>query len=205
MGAVTTPVVEWAAASQALGLRGGSGDQYVVAPVPSGVLLAVVDGLGHGAEAELAAETAIGVLREHAHEPVIAVLNRCHRRLLTTRGVVLSMALFNAADGTMIWLGVGNVEGILLRADPMARPRRESLLLRAGVVGAQLPPLQGAILSVSPGDTLILATDGVRSDFGRDVLAGDQLQKTADRILSQHGKGTDDALVLVARYLGGAG
>jgi negative regulator of sigma-B (phosphoserine phosphatase) len=72
------------------------------------------------------------------------------------------------------------------------------------VVGAQLPQLQGAILSVSPGDTLIFATDGVRSDFARDVLADDPPQRTADRILAQYSKGNDDALVLVARYLGGA-
>ena len=30
-------------------------------------------------------------------------------------------------------------------------------------------------------------------------------QQLADQILARHGKGTDDALVLVARYLGGAG
>jgi negative regulator of sigma-B (phosphoserine phosphatase) len=204
MGAVSTRLIEWAAASRALESPGGSGDQYLVGLVPNGMLLAVADGLGHGIEAELAAETALGVLREHAEEPVIALFNRCHRRLRTTRGVVLSVALFHAVEGAMTWLGVGNVEGILLRADPAARPRQESLLLRAGVVGAQLPQLQGAILSVSPGDTLILATDGVRSDFARDALADDPPQRTADRILSQYSKGNDDALVLVARYLGGA-
>ena len=32
-----------------------------------------------------------------------------------TRGVVLSIALFNAENNTMTWLGVGNVDGLLLR------------------------------------------------------------------------------------------
>ena len=204
MDAVTTRLIEWAVASQALGPRGGSGDQYLVAPAPNGILLAVVDGLGHGAEAERAAEAAVETLREHAGETLIALVDRCHRRLRATRGAVLSVASFSGVEGTMTWLGVGNVEGVLLRADPAAVPRRESLLLRPGVVGAQLPSLQGAIVSVSAGDTLIFATDGVTSDFAVDALAEDPPQKTADRILSYHSKGTDDALVLVARYLGGA-
>jgi serine phosphatase RsbU (regulator of sigma subunit) len=205
MDAVTTRLIEWAVASRALGPRAGSGDQYLVVPVPNGILLAVVDGLGHGAEAERAAAAAVDVLREHAREPVIALVDRCHRRLRATRGAVLSLASFSAVEGTMTWLGIGNVEGVLLRADPAAVPRRECLLLRAGVVGAQLSSLQGAVLSVRAGDTLIFATDGVTSDFAGDAVAEDPPQKTADRILSYHSKGTDDALVLVARYLGGAG
>jgi negative regulator of sigma-B (phosphoserine phosphatase) len=204
MGAVSTRLIEWAAASRALQSPGGSGDQYLVVAVPNGMFVAVVDGLGHGMEAGVAAETAIGVLREYAQEPVIALFNRAHRRLRATRGVVLSVASFDAGEGAMTWLGVGNVEGVLLRADPDTRPRRESLLLRPGVVGARLPQLQGAILSVSPGDTLIFATDGVRSDFAVDAQADDPPQETADRILAKYSKGNDDALVLVARYVGGA-
>ena len=203
MGAVTTRLLDWATASRALRPRAQSGDQFVVTPVPSGVLLAVVDGLGHGAEAEVAAEAAVDILRERAHESVISLLDRCHRRLRATRGAVLSLAVFNAAESTMTWLGVGNVEGVLLRADPRIRPPRESLILRPGVVGVQLPPLQTTTLSVSLGDTLIFATDGVRSDFMTGALGDDPPQKAADRILFQHGKGTDDALVLVARYVGG--
>jgi negative regulator of sigma-B (phosphoserine phosphatase) len=204
MVAVTAPLVDWAAASQALAPPGGSGDQYVVAPRPNGVVLAAVDGLGHGADAELAAALAIDVLREHAHESIIPLVNRCHRRLASTRGVVLSVAVFNALEGTMTWLGVGNVDGVLLRRDPLASPRREFLLLRAGVVGVQLPTLQATIVPVAPGDTLIFATDGVRSDFAGHAHPGEPPQRTADRILSQFGKGTDDALVLVARYVGAA-
>jgi hypothetical protein len=118
--------------------------------------------------------------------------------------VVLSAAAFNAAESTVTWLGVGNVDGVLLRADSLANPRREFLLLRAGVVGVKLPTLQATILPVAPGDTLVFATDGVRNDFAGHAHPSDPPQRTADRILSQHGKGTDDALVLVARYMGGA-
>jgi hypothetical protein len=49
---------------------------------------------------------------------------------------------------------------------------------------------------------LVLATDGIRHDFVANLNPGPP-QAMADRILHQYAKGTDDALVLVAQYLGG--
>ena len=57
---------------------------------------------------------------------------------------------------------------------------------------------------VAPGDILIFATDGIRSDFSEGLTGSEVPQRTADRILAQYGKHTDDALVLVARYVGQA-
>lgn len=82
-------------------------------------------------------------------------------------------------------------------------PAREYLLLRGGVVGYQLPPLHASTIPVARGDTLILATDGIRSGFAEGLDLGEPPQRIADHILAQHGKSTDDALVLVGRYIGG--
>src|SRR5262245_2765968 len=40
-----------------------SGDHYLVAPFPGGALVAVVDGVGHGNEASIAARTAVNTLK----------------------------------------------------------------------------------------------------------------------------------------------
>jgi hypothetical protein len=61
------------------------------------------------------------------------------------------------------------------------------------------------VVPVRRGDILILATDGIRSEFTRGVIVTDPIQKIADRILADHGNATDDALVLVSRYLGSRG
>jgi serine phosphatase RsbU (regulator of sigma subunit) len=123
---------------------------------------------------------------------------------MKTRGVVMSLAFFNAQDSTLTWVGVGNVEGMLVRADAKAHPARESVLLRGGVLGYELPPLRASVIPVFRGDTLILSTDGIRHGFAEELTLRDSPQQIADRILAHSGKGTDDALVLVARYLGGA-
>jgi hypothetical protein len=130
-------------------------------------------------------------------------MQQCHQSLTGSRGAVISVAAFSAAMETMTWLGVGNVDGLLLRAEAAATPSRELLLLRGGVVGVHLPALTAAIVPVVPGDTLIFATDGVRSEFLDQIRAHrDAPQTLAGRILERFGRGTDDALVLVARYLG---
>ena len=196
------PLIDWGVATLALPGQAESGDRGVVKPFPNGVLVAVVDGLGHGQEAAAAAKIAAEKVERYAHESVITLLRRCHERLKATRGVVMSLVSFNARNATLTWLGVGNVEGVLLRANVNARPARESLLLRGGVVGYQLPPLRTSVLPVTRGDTLIFATDGIRDGFAEGLPLSDPPQHIADRILVQHGKGTDDALVLVARYVG---
>jgi hypothetical protein len=196
-------VLDWSVASLALQGERVCGDQHVVQPFPNGVLAAVVDGVGHGAEAAAASQAAIATLKAHAHESVLSLLKRCHDNLRQTRGVVLTLASFQLFDGTITWTGVGNVEGVLLRADAGEGPVCEYVLQHGGVVGLQLPPLRGLVLPVFLGDTLILATDGIRGGFAERVALEDSPRQIADRILRQEVKGTDDALVLVARYLGG--
>ena len=204
MATVTTGVIEWAVAEMALPGQVESGDRYLVTPTPDGALVAVVDGLGHGAEAASAAQAAVRCLERDARQPVISLIQSCHGRLAATRGAVMSVAAFNVREETMTWVGVGTVEGVLLRAHSTVSPRRESLLLRGGVVGVHLPALFASIIPVVRGDTLILATDGVRNDFAEHLVPGGPAQQLADRIVADWGTRTDDTLVLVARYLGPA-
>jgi len=199
----TAPSIEWAFAGKAVAGQTVSGDLHLVRPFASGVLVAVVDGLGHGDDATLAARTAIDVLRDNADQPVIKLVEYCHHALAKTRGAVMTLASFHPLDASLSWLSVGNVAGLLLRADPRATPAFETAMPRGGVVGYQLPLLRAQVVTVSRGDLLILASDGIRDGFEQGVASSHTPQQIADRILSRHFKGTDDGLALVARYLGG--
>jgi hypothetical protein len=70
------------------------------------------------------------------------------------------------------------------------------------LIGYQLPPLRAEVTPVAKGDVLVLATDGVGPDFALEARVPQSSQVIADRILERCSKGSDDALVLVARYLG---
>lgn len=198
-------LVEWGVAQIAIEGETVSGDGHLVSPYHDGLLIGVIDGLGHGAEAAAAAQTAVVTLGEHAHEPVISLLKRCHEALRSTRGAAVSLASFNAMYGTMTWLGVGNVEGVLLRADKNAVPLQENVMLFPGVAGHQFPSLRAVVTPVNADDLLVLFTDGIRRDFlSEPPIPGHSAQRIADRICAKYRKGTDDALVLVARYRGAA-
>jgi serine phosphatase RsbU (regulator of sigma subunit) len=195
------PVLELGWAGTAL--EEESGDVHVFAELEAGALVAVIDGLGHGFEAAVAARAAARILESFAAEPLAALVDRCHEALRQTRGAVMSLAAFDARASRMTWAGIGNVEGVLLRAGAPAA-RRETITLRGGIVGYQLPALRTSTLSLSPGDTLFLATDGIRDVFTEELPSPATPQQLADAILARHSRGSDDALVLVARYLGGA-
>lgn len=192
--------LDWGVAGLPFGGQGRSGDDHLVAPFPDGVLVAAMDGVGHGAEAAQAAGISRQVLEAHPAEPVVDLVRHCHEALRDTRGAVMSLASIDTARRLMSWIGVGNVQGVLLHA---GASRPEELLLRSGVVGAQLPALQAAAIPIAPGDTLIFATDGIEGGFSRSLGRTGSAQAAAESILTHHGRRTDDALVLVARYLGG--
>jgi phosphoserine phosphatase RsbX len=195
-------MVEYGVAKFVLPGQGESGDHHLVCCNRNGILVAAIDGIGHGEAAAKAARAAAALLRSSADEPIISLVERCHAELRATRGVVLSLACIDPEHGMMTWLGIGNVQGVLMRADARNGNAQESLLLRAGVVGSQLPALQATVLPIVRGDTLFFATDGVRSDFSVTLSARENPQRAAHRILELYGSGNDDALVLVARLTG---
>jgi phosphoserine phosphatase RsbX len=194
--------IEWSVASRALPGERMSGDLHVVAGWADGVLAGVVDGLGHGDEAMAAARTAVAVLEEHAGQSVIALVRRCHEALRGTRGAVMTLVSVDHREQTATTVGVGNVETVLFRANPLARPRRESVLLRGGVVGYNLPQLQASVFPLAAGDVVVFATDGLREDFAELVTETETVSKLAGRVMARKFRGTDDALVLAFRYLG---
>jgi negative regulator of sigma-B (phosphoserine phosphatase) len=196
------PLVEYGVAKFVLPGQGESGDQHLVRCGGNGILIAAIDGIGHGEEAAHAAKAAISILKANADEPAISLVQRCHEGLRLTRGVVLSLATIDPEHGMMTWLGVGNVQGVLMRADSKKGTDQEVLLLRAGVIGSRLPALQAAVIPIVKGDTLVFVTDGIRSNFAEDLSALESPQRVADKILKKHCRETDDALVLVVRLTG---
>ena len=176
-----------------------SGDLEVVHVDDSGALFAVIDGVGHGSEAFQAAEVARGVLEAHPRDPVAALFERCHDAMRHTRGAVMSLACIDLVSGVMNWLGVGNVRTILYQAGASGLPDQRELLLRPGIVGAQLPPLLPEQVALRGRDILVFATDGIRSNFADRRIAASAPDALARHIMANYRLGTDDALVLVAR------
>jgi phosphoserine phosphatase RsbX len=179
-----------------------SGDRACIGHTDAGVLVGVVDGLGHGANAGEAAHHAAVVLEDPVTGMgVTQALQRCHAALRGTRGAVIALAAFPADATDMEWLAVGNIEGILVRGRS-GRPGREMIVQRPGIVGHHLPALRSATIPLSTGDTLVFATDGVRREVAQAVSGRRATQRVggAAELLQEFATGNDDALLLTARY-----
>src|SRR5207237_1340736 len=79
------PLVEYGVAKFVLPGQGESGDHHLVCCNQGGILIAAIDGIGHGEEAANAAKAAVSILKAGADEPVISLLQRCHEGLRGTR------------------------------------------------------------------------------------------------------------------------
>jgi phosphoserine phosphatase RsbX len=193
--------LELGIAERALPGERRSGDRAVLAAYDGGALVAAIDGLGHGGDAADAADAAAAVMAEHPDSDPLQLIEACHAALARTRGAVMTLAWFDLVAESLSWTGVGNVEGRLVHARAGPRAPTHGALTKGGVVGYNLPSIRVTGTDLEDGDVMVLATDGIDSAFARAIAEGGHAQDIADRILSAHGKASDDALVVVVRYL----
>jgi serine phosphatase RsbU (regulator of sigma subunit) len=158
--------------------------------------IAVIDGLGHGAQAAAAALAATTDLAAHpTRDPAAAILG-CHDMLKGTRGAALLVVRVDVGAGQLTFAGVGNVEAQLWQ-----NGRTQHLVSDRGIVGSVLPRLRPVSLELGGDWRLLMYTDGIRNRFDlgglRETAAGGH--DCAEAVLHAWGRQTDDAIVLVAQ------
>ncbi|HEX5222075.1 MAG TPA: SpoIIE family protein phosphatase [Verrucomicrobiae bacterium] len=195
--------IDYGVAARTLAGQPCSGDACFVNEAEEQTILAVIDGLGHGPPAADAAATAVAELQSNPDLPLVRLIERCHRALLHQRGVAMTLVSIPSTGNVLNWVGVGNVWGGLFVAAG-SQQRWRSLLPQMGIVGHRLPRLRVGQAELTPGDWLVVATDGVSIDFDGGIAMKGPPREVATGLLTRHFKGNDDALVLAARYPGEA-
>lgn len=194
--------VAWTSAGRPRPGESESGDLAVHLELDDGVVVAVVDGLGHGPEAAAAAAGARDVIEATAAAaPLDEVLRQVHEALARTRGVVMTIASIGCS-GLMRWVGVGNVEAHVMRGDGPVPRRAASAVLYGGVLGYRLPGVKVSTVELEPGDLVLMATDGIDPDFADMVPRADTDEELTARLVERCARPHDDALVAAARYRG---
>lgn len=165
-----------------------------------GLVMAVIDGVGHGREARLAADRAVAALSASAGSEPVELLRAVDLACRDSRGVAASVAWWRPELDAIEVAGVGNVS---VRLFSPGQPER-ALLPTPGVLGARSPSRWSAARSfpVAGRVALVLHTDGLAArsltDRGDESLFRSPI-RVADHLVEQHGKDHDDVLVLVAR------
>jgi negative regulator of sigma-B (phosphoserine phosphatase) len=177
------------------------GDQYLIKELADFTLLVVVDGLGHGEEASHAAKKAIETIDAHANEDIETLFKRCDAALGNTRGAAITLVKLDL-NYTMKYVAIGNVMGVHWYIHQSSRLKQKSFFLVGGIVGSRSPSsIQVKEFTCGPGDTLILATDGIQNQFETEPPRFQSPDKIAQQIFSSYRNKKDDGLVLVAQLL----
>jgi hypothetical protein len=193
--------VDWAVCATPYPGQARSGDAFVVRPTATGILVGVVDGLGHGHEAADVADAVVATIEATEGPSPTAYLVACHQALLGSRGAAMTLSIIEPDRGRLLWVAVGNVEAVVVRRSRGGAPAmRWSVPLRGGVVGSRLPPLHESTVSLAPGDVLVSATDGVAPAFLDGVDVSIPASTLARRLHGRYAKTTDDSLMLAARW-----
>ncbi|BCZ22432.1 SpoIIE family protein phosphatase [Mycobacterium senriense] len=196
--------IEWARAGRPLPSEYTSGDRGIAVDVGGeAALFGVVDGLGHGPAAAEAALRAVDVVTRAGSERVEVLIQLCHRVLVGTRGVAMTLARVDFAANTITWTGVGNVTADLVAKVPTGIEIRSSARLIGGIVGYRIPEIRPAqVVPMRPGDLIVMSTDGIAEDYLDHIDFSATAVAIAEGLLGKDAKETDDAMVLAARHRG---
>lgn len=192
------PHLQIGAASRPLAGEMFNGDDYLVLhPEQHLTILAVIDGLGHGKDAHLAAEAAKERMLIRAGLPPETLMQQVHEALKPTRGATVAITSLDTATQKLTFIGVGNIEARLIRPN-----QTSNLLSTNGIVGHNLRKTRLIQESFAPGDLILLFSDGVALHLLPGVMNWQATpQCIADEIIHEFTKPNDDATVLIARYL----
>jgi len=171
------------------------GDAAVLHALPGGAwLAAIVDGLGHGEPAALAAQAALRTLAQAGTAPLANLLPQLQSALADTRGAAVGLLHLQGWQGHHVALG--NTRTMRWRDGRLLR-----LFSQYGIAGGGLPArVDVTTLDLRPGDCVLMATDGVDERLELPVMLPEWRRKPAllcDHLLARWRQPQDDAGVLV--------
>ncbi len=188
--------VSWGAEARPKQGQSVSGDCYLIERFdPAGLQVAVIDGLGGGNEAAVAAQAALSVVRNALDLDPTRLMQLAHKALQGTRGAVMALMTFDLRRRSVSYVGVGNIGTQVYSTQPI-KP-----ISKNGIVGYRMPPLLKLVFNYNYGDTFVIFSDGISSRFNADTQIDPSLppQSLAELIMRHHGKSNDDATVVVIR------
>lgn len=171
------------------------GDSCVAIETPAGRTLLVVDGLGHGPDAAIAANEAVRLFQRYRGLAVPQILEYIHAGLRHTRGAAVAIARVDTTQPTIIYGGIGNISGALVNATETRR--MISLNGTAGHVARKIQTFDYAAID----GWIVMHSDGVSSNWSLDRYPG--ITRMNPTLISailyrDFSRKRDDATVLIA-------
>ncbi|MET0050305.1 MAG: SpoIIE family protein phosphatase [Candidatus Thiodiazotropha sp.] len=155
-------------------------------------MLTLVDGLGHGREAEKASQAVLEHIDQDPERPIEQLFSEANLAIKQTRGVAMGIALVNQATNRFIYAGIGNINLVKRKADGGI----QHMTSDPGIVGGGYRHLRPTSSTLGDGDLLLLHTDGIMEHMNLTTYADNlfnDLVQLGDILIKDWGKITDDA------------
>ena len=175
------------------------GDAWTFRRLPTGGVLMVADGLGHGPDAAIAAREAVRVMRESQASAPCLLAEFVHRALATTRGAAIGIADIAVETAQVAFVGIGNISASVVTGGA-SRP----LASHYGTAGITAPRIAEFLCPITLPAIVVLHSDGISSRWQIADYAGLEQQHAsiiAGVVYRDFRRGRDDAAVAVARVL----
>lgn len=134
------------------------GDSWALAAKDTVWTMMMVDGLGHGEAAAVAAAAAVKAFAENPQAEPAAMMDEMHRSMMGTRGGAAAVARVDTAQGSLRFAGIGNISACVVSAEVT-----RGLASHPGIVGAQFRHAQTFDFGDIIGKLLIMHSDGLQS------------------------------------------
>jgi serine phosphatase RsbU (regulator of sigma subunit) len=174
-----------------------SGDAVIIRPLEQGLFVAIVDVLGHGAEANELTHVIEAYLNRYCASDVSGVIQRLHQHLKGTRGAAVGLCAIDTLAGRIDYVGIGNT------AMRLFGKKETRFVSQDGVLGQNMRTPRQQTARLEPGDLIALYTDGVSDRFTSQDYPGvshHAPEVVARNIVQRFGKDHDDATCIAVRY-----
>jgi len=174
-----------------------SGDGWGMRSSIDGILLMVVDGLGHGLLASEAAREAERVLSETRESSPKDIIYSIHAALRKTRGAAAAIARIDIQKGLLSYAGVGNISATILTLSSS-----RSIASHNGILGLNTERVQEFTFPWNADNILVMHSDGLASrwDLQRYTGIWNKPSSVIAAVLHRDfSRGRDDVTVLVAK------
>ena len=178
------------------------GDDWAIVQRDGQASVLVVDGLGHGPDAEIAAQACIAAFAQAPHDAPSDALVRAHAQLRGTRGASAAIVRLDADAREVVFCGAGNIAARLTSG-----VGDRSFLCQSGTLGLQVGRLQDVSVAWPDHALLVMHSDGLSGRWDlRDTPGLLQCDPAliAAWLIRDHIGGRDDATVIVVRAHAGA-
>jgi hypothetical protein len=157
----------------------------------------VADGVGHGPLAAAASRKAVEIFFHGAGRSLTELFEAMHVALRGSRGAAVAVAEIDREAEHVAYLGVGNIAAAIV-----AEQKTTNLVSHNGTIGAQCRRLQQFTYPWTPGASIVMQSDGLKSHWNLERylgLANRHPSLIAGVLHRDHHRTNDDSTVVVVR------